>query len=85
MIETTLKIEGMMCGMCESHINETIRKDFPIAKVKSSHRKKQIVILSEQELDPERLQEVIDQTGYYLEGISSKTYVPSGLFSRCKS
>lgn len=85
MIETTLKIEGMMCGMCESHINETIRKNFPIAKVKSSHRKKQIVILSEQELDPERLQEVIDQTGYYLEGISSKTYVPSGLFSRCKS
>ena len=26
MYQTTLKIDGMMCGMCESHINDTIRK-----------------------------------------------------------
>lgn len=26
MIKTTLGIEGMMCGMCESHINNAIRK-----------------------------------------------------------
>lgn len=28
MVQTTLKIDGMMCGMCESHINDAIRKDF---------------------------------------------------------
>ena len=28
MIKTTLKIDGMMCGMCESHINDTIRNSF---------------------------------------------------------
>ena len=26
MIETILKVDGMMCGMCESHVNETVRK-----------------------------------------------------------
>ena len=38
MIKTTLKIDGMMCGMCESHINDVIRRVVPDAqKVKSSH------------------------------------------------
>lgn len=26
MVKTILKIEGVMCGMCESHINAAIRK-----------------------------------------------------------
>ena len=30
MTQTTLKIDGMMCGMCESHINDAIRKEFPV-------------------------------------------------------
>ena len=37
MYKTTLKIDGMMCGMCESHINDTIRKAVPVKKVSSSH------------------------------------------------
>ena len=41
MIKTTLKIEGMMCSMCEAHINDVIRKAVPGAKkVSSSHAKK---------------------------------------------
>ena len=28
MIKTTLKIDGMMCGMCESHMNDVIRINF---------------------------------------------------------
>ena len=32
MIMTTLKIEGMMCSMCEAHICEAIRKAVPEAK-----------------------------------------------------
>jgi len=26
MYKTTVKIDGMMCGMCEVHINDSIRK-----------------------------------------------------------
>ena len=39
MVKTILKIEGMLCGMCESHINAAIRKHFDVKKVKSSHKK----------------------------------------------
>ena len=26
MIKTTVQVEGMMCGMCESHVNDAVRK-----------------------------------------------------------
>lgn len=32
MIETTLKIDGMMCGMCEAHVSDVIRSKFNIKK-----------------------------------------------------
>ena len=51
MIQTTLNIDGMMCGMCESHINDAVRRDFPVKKVTSSHSKGTCVILSEEPLD----------------------------------
>ena len=55
MIETILKVDGMMCGMCESHVNETVRKTADVKKVTSSHTKGETVILSEQELDIDAL------------------------------
>jgi copper chaperone CopZ len=32
MIKTTIGIDGMMCGMCESHINDVIRREFKVKK-----------------------------------------------------
>ena len=59
MVETILKIDGMMCGMCESHINDVVRKTANIQKVSSSHTKGETVILSEQPLDIEALRRAI--------------------------
>ena len=28
MVQTTLKVDGMMCGMCESHVNDAVRKAY---------------------------------------------------------
>ena len=50
MYQITLGIDGMMCGMCESHINDAVRNAFPVKKVSSSHSKGQTVILSETEI-----------------------------------
>ena len=50
--------------MCESHINDQIRKNFEVKKVKSNRFKKQTIIVSKQKLDEERIKEVILQTGY---------------------
>ena len=69
MIQTTLSIDGMMCGMCESHINDCIRRSFAVKKVSSSHGKGQTVILSEEPLDEDKLKDVIKEPGYDLTGI----------------
>ena len=29
MYKTTLKIDGMMCGMCEAHVCDAVRKAVP--------------------------------------------------------
>lgn len=66
MVKTILKIEGMMCGMCESHINAAIRKHFDVKKVKSLHKKGQTVVVSYEKIDLKALKKVIDETGYTL-------------------
>ena len=55
MIETTVKVDGMMCGMCEAHVSDAIRDALPVKKVTASHTKGQAVILSETPLDEEAL------------------------------
>ena len=32
MYQITLGIDGMMCGMCESHINDAVRNAFQIGR-----------------------------------------------------
>ena len=65
-ITYTLEIYGMKCGMCESHINDCIRKNFDVKKVKSNHFKNQTIIYSKDDLDLELLKKVIKSTGYEL-------------------
>ncbi len=74
MIKTTLKIDGMMCSMCESHINDTIRKDFKIKKVSSSHTKGLTEIISEAAPDESALREAIGKTGYKVIEYNAQPY-----------
>lgn len=71
-MKTILHINGMMCGMCENHINDAIRKNFTVKKVKSSKRKNQTVIVADEILDEEKIKQVIKETGYELVGIEKK-------------
>ena len=64
MIQTTVKISGMACSMCEAHINDTIRRAFSVEKVSSSHTKGETVILSREPFDEAALRSVIAATGY---------------------
>ena len=31
----TVEVNGMMCGMCEAHVNDAVRKACPVKKVNS--------------------------------------------------
>ena len=78
MVKTTLKIDGMMCGMCESHINDAIRNAFTIKKVSSSHTKGETIIISNDALDEEKIKEVISKTGYELKSFENAHYEKKG-------
>ena len=85
MIKTTLKIDGMMCGLCESHINDAIRNSFDVKKVNSSHTKGETVIVSKEALDEDKIKSVIDKTGYELKSVSSEEFEEKkGLFGFLK-
>lgn len=79
MIETILKIDGMACGMCESHINDVVRRTCAVKKVTSSHSKGETVILSEQPLDTAALSAAIRATGYEVTGSDAHPYEKKGL------
>ncbi len=83
MIKTTLKIEGMMCSICEAHISDAIRKAVPSAKkVTASRSKKEASFLTEDSVDAGLLRSTIDATGYTCLGIEAAPYEKKRLFGR---
>ena len=72
MTEITLKVDGMACGMCESHINDCVRSHFPVKKVTSSHTKGETVIITEEPLDEAALKAAIEATGYTVTGVTAQ-------------
>ena len=74
MIKTVLKIDGMMCGMCESHMNDVIRQNFQVKKVTSSYKKGETEILSEELLDEEKVRAEVEKIGYKVMDIQSENY-----------
>lgn len=76
----TVQVDGMMCGMCEAHVNDAVRKACPIKKVTSSHKKGETTIIVEEALDEQVLQEAIHATGYEVRGIQKELYQKHGLF-----
>lgn len=78
MLKITLKIDGMMCGMCESHINDTIRKNFAVKKVTSSHSKGKTEIIAEKPIPEEDLRKAIGDTGYTLDDMQIEAYEKKG-------
>ena len=83
MIKTTLKIDGMMCSMCEAHINDVIRKAVPDAKkVSASHTKGEASFLTEDAVDEQLLKDAIASTGYECLSVTAEPYEKKGWFKR---
>ena len=82
MTETTVKIDGMACGMCESHVNEAIRGGCRVKKVTSSHKKGETVIIMENGFDEAALRAALAPTGYRVLSVQTEPYEKKGLFGR---
>ena len=83
MTKTTLKIDGMMCSMCEAHICDTIRKAVPSArKVSASRGKGEASFLTEEPVNAESLRAAVNATGYACLEVSSEPYEKKGWLFR---
>ncbi len=80
MVKTTLKIDGMMCGMCESHMNDLIRNHFQVKKVTSSAKAGETIVISENELDMDLARQEIEKIGYSLTSFETEPYEKKGFF-----
>lgn len=80
MYRTVVDIDGMMCGMCESHVNDAVRNNFKVKKVSSSHSKGRTVIESEAPIEEAKLRKIIGATGYEVQGVTSEEMQKKGLF-----
>ena len=82
MVKTTLTIDGMMCAMCESHVNDAVRTAATVKKVTSSHKKGRTEIMSEDALDEARLRAAIEATGYRVLSYTAEPYEKRGFFGK---
>ncbi len=82
MIKTTAKIDGMMCGMCEAHVNDAIRAKLNVKKVTSSHAKGETVIISEDAIGEDGVRAALEGTGYELLSVSEEPYEKKGFFGK---
>ena len=81
MIKTTIKIEGMMCGMCEAHVCDAIRKAVPYAKkVKASRIRKEASFITDDAVDDNIIGSAIKEMGYDCIGIESVSYKKRSIF-----
>ena len=79
MLRITVKVAGMMCGMCEAHVNDAVRRSLPVKKVTSDHKKGETVILAEQDIPNDRIETVIRDSGYTPLELAREEEKPRGL------
>ena len=73
MYETKANIDGMMCSMCTSHVNDCIRQNFTVRSVKATLKNNgETVIVSASPIDEEKLKAALGKLGYRLTGFSVK-------------
>jgi len=63
-IKIILSVDKMMCKMCEAHVNNAVIGAFNEVKVTSSHEEKQTIVLTKNQIDIEKLKNVIENLGY---------------------
>ena len=79
MIKITVKVDGMMCGMCEAHVNDAVRRALSVKKVTSNHRRGETIILSEHDIADERIAAAIKESGYDFRGLTREEAKAGGL------
>ena len=82
MVKITLEVEGMHCGMCESHVNDAVRRACNVKKLNSSHVKRITEIVAEDGTDVEKIKSAIAAQGYGVGNVKTEPYEKRGRLFR---
>ncbi len=74
MFKFTAEIEGLKCPKCEKHVTEAVKDAFSVKKVTASHTDKEMIIISKEDIEAERLKAVVEEAGYQLTDVKKENY-----------
>lgn len=80
MKKITLNVGGMKCGMCESHVNDAVRKAADVKKVRSSHVSGLTEIICDDSTDVDKIVSAIKNDGYDVKEVKVSDFEKHGLF-----
>ena len=76
-----LTVEGMMCGMCESHVADALRKVPGVQRASASRSKHEARVVCGPEVTDAALLAAVNATGYEATGVRTEEDKPKkGLF-----
>ena len=82
MKKITLSVDGMMCGMCEAHVNNAVRKAATVSKVTSSHSTGKTEIWYEGDVDVEAIKSAVSEEGYKVPEVKEGEEEKKGFFAK---
>ncbi|MBO7426898.1 MAG: heavy-metal-associated domain-containing protein [Clostridiales bacterium] len=83
MLLVTMKIDGMACTMCESHIKDKIRNSYPEAKkIKASYKSGEVSFVIDGNVDEKSIEAKIEETGYKVINYNEEPYEKKPFWKR---
>ena len=83
MIKYIFDVDGMMCGNCEKHVIESVKKAVSGAKVTASHKDKKVEVTASV-VDEKLVISAIEDRGYTVKGVKKHEVEKKGLLSFLK-
>ena len=65
-MQTTFKVEGMMCKHCQKHVHDALAKMAGVTAVEVSLENNSATVTSDKEISLDDFAKVIDEAGYEL-------------------
>lgn len=80
MKKMVIGVDGMRCGMCETHVNDAVRKVNGVVRVKSSAARNVTEVVAEDGADEKKIVKAISELGYRVMAYKSEPYERKKLF-----
>ncbi len=82
MKKAVIEVEGMQCGMCESHVNDVVRKIRGVNSAKASRANGNVEIIADDDVDIESVKQAISADGYGVGNVTTEPYEKKSIFSK---